>query len=107
MATMDAISRAAGSAPPDGGMPPGAPSGPSQPGPEAEGGVEALVQNLGAVGEFLKAQGDNPAAQQAMGKLQELIQSLMQLSGGGAPEQGMSAGTGRLPEGASEGAKIM
>ena len=107
MATMDAISRAAGSSPPDAGMPPGAPAGPGQPGMEPEGGVEALVQNLSAVGEFLKAQGQNPAAQQAMSKLQELIQSLMQLSGGAAPEQGMSAGTGRLPEGASEGAKIL
>lgn len=105
MAQMEAIERAASAPqkPPMGGMPMGgAPDGPK--GPETGSGVDALVDNLSAVGEFLKAQGDNPASQEAMQHLQALIQSLMSLSGGG-PDGGTQPGM--MPENPGQPPKIM
>jgi phage-related minor tail protein len=67
------------------------------------------VETLSAVGEFLKAQGDKPGAQEAMQQLQGLIQSMMQMGGGGgeSPAMPSSTGTGKVPENGAGGPQIM
>ena len=94
MANPEAIMRAAqaGPKPPMGGMGGGMPEGMEGPeaahgaAPEApEGaGLDSMVESLKGVGAFLQAQG--PAAQEAMGHFQALLQSMSQIGGGKAPE---------------------
>jgi hypothetical protein len=80
--------------------------------PEAGQGMDGMVENLKGVGEFLQAQG--PAAQEAMGHFQALLQSMAKLSGGEAPQGGAPMplskngdGPGRIHESRAPGVQVL
>lgn len=121
MASMDAITRAAGSGggggpPPGGGMPPD--PGMGEGGAGAPGkGMDEMVSMLEGVGQFLQAQAQsgNPAATEAMTHFQALLQSMASLGGEGGPEMppetpaapGGTPASGKIPEHGAPGAKVM
>ncbi len=87
MANPEAVNRMAQAGPkPMGGMPPdmdGAAEPQAAPGGAPKEGLDGMVDALKGVGSFLQAQG--PAAQEAMGHFQALLQSMSKLGGGAAP----------------------
>lgn len=90
MADLGAVQRATGQAP--GGPPPG----PAAP-PPGDPGMEAVVGDLTGVKGLIEAQmqAGNPAAEQSMMILQQLVESLQALGGGG--EQPPVAPGGPVP----------
>lgn len=115
MANPEAVMRAAQAGPKPmmgGGMPPGGapdmlPAGGPPKAPDADGGVDQMVEALQGVGTFLQSQG--PAGQEAMEHFQALVQAMAKMGGAEAPQapQGEPQEPGRIHESQVPGVRVL